>query len=131
MGIIDTGLEVGASCDWITPIASIIGDLAHGGSASFLIDIGASPYSGAEIERHLRRHGVKTWGAMIVSGNLMLSVPKSQAQAAQDVLERAGVPVIGTRGTQRQAPAPRARPTPSARRADFARRSRIYQALRR
>ena len=108
---IDTILGIGASLDWITPLASVLGDLMHGGGHRFLIPYGQCPLSGVEVERLLRRRGVRTWGAMVVSGTLMINVPLHQADRALRVLDAAGVPVesretpiLNRRAPRRQRP---------------------------
>ena len=129
MDIVDTGLEVGAGFDWISPLAGIIGDVLHGGGHTFLIDIGASPMTGAEIERMLRKRGIRTWGAMIVGDTFMLSVETEKARYAAHLLEQAGIPLESAAPSGSTSPA--ARPSPGQARASFASRSRIMQALRR
>ena len=91
--MLDKMLEVGAGFDWITPVASIIGNIVNGPSHTFLVPYDSSPLSGREIELKLRRRGVKTWGLMVASGALMISVRLSQARWAQHLLEQAGVPL--------------------------------------
>ena len=91
--MLDTILEAGASFDWISPLASILGDIMNGPSHTFLIPYDGSPLSGREIAWMLGKRGVKTWGLMIVSGTLMVSVRLNQARWAQHLLEQSGVPV--------------------------------------
>jgi hypothetical protein len=86
-------LEIGASFDWITPLASILGDVMNGPSHTFLIPYGSSPLSGREIGWMLGKRGVKCWGLMVVGGTLMVSVRLSPARWAQHLLEQAGVPI--------------------------------------
>ena len=86
-------LEIGASFDWISPLASILGDLLNGPSHTFLIPNGNSPLSGREIGYMLGKRGVRCWGLMVVSGTLMVSVRLSQARWTQHLLEQAGVPI--------------------------------------
>jgi len=88
----DKLLEIGSAFDWISPVAAIIGDTLNGPSHTFLIPIHASPMTGREIARLLSRRGVDSWGHMIVSGTLMISVRQAQAQRAQHLLDQAGVP---------------------------------------
>jgi len=128
--MLDELLEAGCAFDWISPLAGILGDIMHGGGHALLIDIGASPLSGREIERMLRKRGIKTWGAMIVSGTFMLSVPENQASWAHHLLEQHGIP-LESGAPQASRPAPRPRPSPGQARASFASRSRIMQSLRR
>jgi hypothetical protein len=91
--MLDTILEAGASFDWISPLASILGDIMNGPSHTFLIPYDSTPLSGREIAWMLGKRGVKTWGLMVVSGTLMVSVRLNQARWAQHLLEQAGVPV--------------------------------------
>ena len=130
--IIDTGLGIASTFDWISSAWWLIGKVAHRGGYDIHITWSACSMSGREIERMLRRQGITTWAPQIVAGTLLISVPKADAARACQILERAGVPIEnapGQRGTT--SPAPRPRPTPQARRADFARRSRIMRTLRR
>ena len=82
----------GAMFDWITPLVAGIKDLANGPHHTLLIphDCG---WSGRAIERLLRRNGVKTWGAMIVRGLIMITVPLAQAYWAYYLLSREGIPI--------------------------------------
>jgi hypothetical protein len=91
--MLDPILEIGASFDYISPLASILGDLMNGPSHTFLIPYASSPLSGREIAWMLGKRGVKTWGMMVVSGTLMVSVKLKQARWAQHLLEQAGVPI--------------------------------------
>ena len=91
--MLDRMLEVGAGFDWISPVASIFGNIMNGPSHTFLVPYDSSPLSGREIELMLRRRGVKTWGLMVVSRSLMISVRLNQARWAQHLLEQAGVPL--------------------------------------
>jgi len=88
----DKLLEIGSAFDWISPVAAIIGDTLNGPSHTFLIPIHASPMTGREIARLLKRRGVDSWGHMIVSSTLMISVRQAQAKWAQHILDRAGIP---------------------------------------
>ena len=104
--LIDTGLEIGASFDWISPLASILGDILNGPSHTFLIPYDSSPLSGREVQLMLGKRGVKTWGLMVVSGTLMVSVRLNQARWAQHLLEQAGVPIENPVPTQQGARRP-------------------------
>ena len=89
----DTILGIGSSFDWISPLASVLGDLMNGPSYTFLIPYGSSPLSGREIGWMLSKRGVKSWGHMVVTGTFMVSVRLGQARYAQHLLEQAGVPI--------------------------------------
>lgn len=52
-----------------------------------------SSWSGLEIERLLRRHGVKVWNRGILADSLYFCVKRRQARWAEYLLLRAGVPV--------------------------------------
>jgi hypothetical protein len=99
--MLDSLLEAGASFDWISPLASILGDIMNGPSHTFLIPYDSTPLSGREIAWMLGRRGVKTWGLMVVSGTLMVSVRLNQARWAQHLLEQSGVPVENPLPAQR------------------------------
>jgi len=89
--MIDNLLEIGATFDWISPLASVVGDLVHGGGYTFLIP--TCPIAPREMELMLGRKGVKTWGLMHVDNTTMISVRKADAQKAYGILKGAGVPV--------------------------------------
>ncbi len=88
----DKILAIGSAFDWITPVAAYAQDFLYGPAHTFLIppDTG---WSGHEIARLLNRHGIKTWGLMIVSDTLMVSVREPQARWAQYLLQREGIPI--------------------------------------
>ncbi len=91
--MIDKILGVGSMFDWISPLASIFGDVVNGPSHTFLIPYDNCPLSGREVAVLLRSRGVKSWGHMVVSGTFMISVRLGQAGWAQHLLEDAGVPI--------------------------------------
>jgi hypothetical protein len=93
VGMFDTILGIGASFDWISPLARVLGDLMNGPSYTFLVPYASSPLSGREITWMLSKRGVRSWGHMVVSGTLMISVRLGQARWAQQLLEQAGVPI--------------------------------------
>ena len=113
--MLDRFLEVGSGFDWISPILGFLGDAMNGPSHTFLIPYDSCPMSGREIARLLRKRGVKSWGLMIVSGTLMVSVRLEKARWAQHLLEQAGIPV--------ENPLPQKGHTRSARRGRAAGRS--------
>lgn len=91
--MLDKSIQVGASFDWISPMLSIIGSVINGPSYTFLIPYDSCPMSGHDVARLLRKRGVQSWGRMVVSGTLMVSVRLEKARWAQHLLEQAGVPV--------------------------------------
>jgi hypothetical protein len=54
-----------------------------------------SHWRGIDIERLLRRHGVKIWDRGIAGDNLYFCVKRRQAKWTEYLLLRAGVPVVG------------------------------------
>ena len=109
--MLDKILKFGTVFDWISPLIAGVQDLTNGPSHTFLIteDCG---WSVREIANLLRRHGIKTWGHMIVNHQIMITVRKQQAQWAQYLLDREGVPVeyglLPTRNGQVSHPARKA-----------------------
>jgi hypothetical protein len=101
-------LEFGTVFDWISPLVAMMQDIANGPSHTFFIPENCG-WSGREIEHLLRRHGVATWGLMIVDHLIMLTVREAQAHWAQYLLEREGIPieygVLDERATQALRPA--------------------------
>jgi len=85
--------KLGISFDWISPLIAIAGDIANGrNTRTFLIPANCG-WTGREIERLLNRNGITTWGLMIINETFTISVRQSQAEWAQYVLERAGIPM--------------------------------------
>ena len=88
----DRILELGTTFDWVTPLIAFVQDIVAGPSFTFLVPADCG-WSGREIGRLLKRHGVRVWGMMIVSNTLMFSARKAQAQWAQYFLQREGIPI--------------------------------------
>jgi len=91
--MLDKLLEIGSCFDWISPALAQVQDITNGPSHTFLIPQ-ASGWSGREISRMLREHGVKHWGMMIVNHTLMLTVRQKQARWADYLLQRSGIPLF-------------------------------------
>ena len=91
--MLDKMTDIGRSFDWITPMLAQIQNIINGPSHTLLIPE-ASGWSGREIGRMLRRHGVKYWGMMIVKHTLMLTVRQKQARWADYLLQREGIPLL-------------------------------------
>jgi hypothetical protein len=87
-------LEIGASFDIISPMAHLFGGLVHGAGHTFNISSGCG-WSGRDIEKLLRKNGIKTWGAMVISDTILITVRKDQAAQAQAVLEQNGITLEG------------------------------------
>ena len=90
--MIDEALNVGSTFDWISPVLASAQDIVNGPSHTFLIPDQCG-WSGYGIRDLLHRSGVQTWGLMIVSDTLMVSIPKERSSWAFTVLSRNGIPV--------------------------------------
>ncbi|MCB0174007.1 MAG: hypothetical protein KDJ97_26050 [Anaerolineae bacterium] len=90
---IDKLIEIGVNADWISPLLSMIQDVANGPHHDFLVDWN-SGWSANEIKRLLENHGIKTWGVMVRHEIIMFTVRKKQAQWAQYVLQSHSVPIL-------------------------------------
>ena len=98
--MIDEVLNVGSTFDWISPVLASAQDIVNGPSHTFLIPDQCG-WSGYGIRDLLQRSGVQTWGLMIVSDTLMVSVPKAKSGWAFTVLSRNGIPVENPPETSR------------------------------
>jgi len=90
-------LEFLGCFDWISPCVAILEGIANGDpfgtkSWTFYVPLDSS-WTGAQIEKLLRQHGVKIWARMIHAGDLFFRVRRRQAEWAEYVLLRAGVPL--------------------------------------
>ena len=90
--MIDEALNVGSTFDWISPVLASAQDIVNGPSHTFLIPDQCG-WSGYGIRDLLHCSGVQTWGLMIISDTLMVSVPKDRSSWAFTVLSRNGIPV--------------------------------------
>ena len=88
--VVGTALRVGASFDWISPVAAIAQDIANGPSYTFLLTDGGG-LTGRQIIGLLHDRGIKTWGHMLIDETLCISVRKRDARRAGKILSRAGV----------------------------------------
>jgi hypothetical protein len=88
--------------DWITPAIGIAQDIKHGVKDGFLnawtfyIPYGQAIGQGwnpRDIERLLHRNGVETWGSLVHFGEYFFCVHLNQAEWAEYILSRAGVPI--------------------------------------
>lgn len=67
--------------------------LKHGGAHVFTFD--GAKITGQEVETMLTRRGVRVFGRRITSKHGMLAVPKAQADWAEYIMLRGGVPLVG------------------------------------
>lgn len=90
-------LEFLGCLDWISPCIAILEGLINGDpfgtrSWTFYVPLDSS-CTGAQIERLLKQNGVKVWARLIHGGDLFFRVHKKQAEWAEYLLLRAGVPL--------------------------------------
>lgn len=90
-------LEFLGCFDWISPCIAILESIANGDpfgtkSWTFYVPLDSS-WSGAQIEKLLKQNGVKIWARMIHGGDLFFRVHKKQAEWAEYLLLRAGIPL--------------------------------------
>lgn len=78
--------------DWISPLKAMIETAINGVGHTFYIDLD-SGWSGARCERILRPQGVKVYGRVIAKGDAFFQVPTKQAEFAEFLLLKAGVPL--------------------------------------
>ena len=86
----DRFLAFGATFDWITPVSAWALDLVHGGGTIFSV-VDTSGQTCRAVTRHLRHHGVRTWGEMVVGEEFLLTVPRAEAKRAAALLQGLGV----------------------------------------
>jgi len=78
--------------DWLRPLLTVAQNQAKGPSHTFLIpdDCGWSP---KQVESHLRKKGIKTWGLDVYRDQIMLSTTSEQATLVQHLLKQQGIAV--------------------------------------
>lgn len=88
--------------DWITPTIGFVQDLVNdptplqSNSWTFFVPYNESlgcGWNAANIERMLNQSGVKTWGGQLTNGEYFFSVNLNQAQWAEYLLQRNGIPL--------------------------------------
>jgi hypothetical protein len=88
--------------DWITPTIGFVETFINDptplqtNSWTFFVPYDQSLQSGwnaMDIEQLLGQHGIKTWGGQITDGEFFLNVKREQAQWAEYLLLKNGVPL--------------------------------------
>jgi len=90
--MIENILKVGATFDWITPVAAVIKNATLGEGAYMITVPFGVGWSGADVVRLLRGAGIETWGHMVVNDQVCVTIRRSKLKYAGKVLDRAGVP---------------------------------------
>jgi len=89
--VIDGVLGFFSMFDWISPLVATAQDIANGPNHTLMIPQNCG-WCGKNIERTLRQRGIKTWGGMIVKHTIMITVKRTDMDAAYSVLERNRIP---------------------------------------
>ena len=85
-------LEFLANFDWISPLTALTETAIYGHGWTFYLDLD-SGWTGARCEKLLKSKGVKVYGRCIANGDAFFQVPKKQAEWAEYLLLKAGVPL--------------------------------------
>ena len=85
-------LEFLANFDWISPLIALVETAIYGHGWTFYLDLD-SGWTGAQCEELLKSKGVKVYGRCIANGDAFFQVPKKQAEWAEYLLLKAGVPL--------------------------------------
>lgn len=78
--------------DWISPLIASLQTAMYGQGWTFYIGLD-SGWTGAQCEKILKSKGVKVYGKCIAHGDAFFQVPTKQAEWAEYLLLRAGVPL--------------------------------------
>jgi hypothetical protein len=81
-----------ADFDWISPLIALMETAIYGHGWTFYVDLD-SGWTGARCEKLLKSKGVKVYGRCIANGDVFFQVPKKQAEWAEYLLLKAGVPL--------------------------------------
>jgi hypothetical protein len=81
----------------LDPLTAGAQDVLEGPNHTFRVPA-ESGWSGLEIEQMLAAYGVRIWGRQIVSDEIMFTVRIAQAEWAQYLLARHGVPLVDGAG---------------------------------
>lgn len=73
--------------DWLRPLLTVLQNFLNGPSHTFLLPE-QEGWSAAEIERRLRKKGIKTWGLDIVGNTITISTRLAQAGLAESILRQ-------------------------------------------
>jgi hypothetical protein len=80
--------------NWLDRVEGLVSALSNGGSQwTFEIPRGCG-WTGGDIETFLDRYGVDVWGRRVRSDALLFSVKRHQANWAEYLLRRRGIPIL-------------------------------------
>lgn len=75
--------------DWITPLWATFGSIMNGGGVNIAVPV--NRYTCQELQRILRRRGIKTWAGQVVGDQIIFSVAKRDEQRTWDELGKLGL----------------------------------------
>lgn len=101
--MIDKLISAGSTFDWITPLWTFYQDWRNRPSAGFAVDA-ATAWSAFAVRDLLAEYGIRTWGWRITSGLILFRLRAAQAGYAESVMERAGVPWVGSSNYKKHTP---------------------------
>jgi len=85
-------LELLGYFDWISPLVAMLQTIKHGRGHAFYVGLD-SGWTGAQCDRILKDAGITVYGRCIAKGDAFFQVPTAQAEWAEYLLLRAGVPL--------------------------------------
>ena len=86
-------LDLLDALNWIARVSGWLKGIKHGGARQLTFD--RSVFLGKDVEKMLRDRGVAVFGRRVTSRYGILSVPAKQADWAEYILQRGGVPLAG------------------------------------
>lgn len=92
--MLDKLFSIGASLDWTTPVATFIQDYQNRPSVGYNISVNAG-WSAFAVRDLLKTNGVKLWGLTIFGGAITFRTREAQAEFAQYLMDREGIPYQG------------------------------------
>jgi hypothetical protein len=94
MGLFQRLLELGAACDITAPADILIKETVGGRNPARFEVSWVDGASGRDIERMLKRNGIRTWGLIPTRGSLCFTVDMADAEKARKLLSNADVRVL-------------------------------------
>ena len=81
--------------NWVDRIDGLVCSLSSGGEGRWTFEIPRDHgWTGGQIERFLTHYGVSVWGRRVRSDSLCFSVKRRQANWAEYLLRRRGIPIL-------------------------------------
>jgi len=94
MGLFQRLLELGAACDITAPMDIVFKETFGGHNPARFEVAWVDGASGRDIERMLKRNGIRTWGLIPTRDSLCFTVDIADAEKARNLLNDADVRVL-------------------------------------